>query len=60
MPYKIRKVKNQSCYKVYNAKTKKIYAKCSTKENAKKQMRLLQAFKNNPQFRKTMKNKSNS
>jgi hypothetical protein len=60
MPYKIRKVKNQSCYKVYNAKTKKIYAKCSTKENAKKQMRLLQAFKNNPQFRKTMKNKRNS
>tara|TARA_Y100000992_G_C20831251_1_gene289435 strand:+ start:63 stop:245 length:183 start_codon:yes stop_codon:yes gene_type:complete len=60
MPYKIRKVKNQSCYKVYNAKTKKIYAKCSTKENAKKQMRLLQAFKNNPQFRKTMKSKRNS
>ena len=60
MPYKIRKVKNQSCYKVYNAKTKKIYAKCSTKENAKKQMRLLQAFKNNPQFRKTMRNKRNS
>ena len=60
MPYKIRKVKNQSCYKVYNAKTKKIYAKCSTKENAKKQMRLLQAFKNNPQFRETMKNKRNS
>ena len=26
MPYKIRKVKNQSCYKVYNAKTKKTVA----------------------------------
>ena len=59
MPYKIRKVNNQNCYKVYNAKTKKIYAKCSTLENAKKQMKLLQAYKNNPNFRKTMKNKRN-
>ena len=59
MPYEIRKVNNQNCYKVYNAKTKKIYAKCSTLENAKKQMKLLQAYKNNPNFRKTMKNKHN-
>ena len=28
-------------------------------ENAKKQMKLLQAYKNNPNFRKTMKNKRN-
>lgn len=59
MPYKIRKVNKQNCYKVYNAKTKRIYAKCSTLENAKKQMKFLQAYKNNPNFRKTMKLKRN-
>jgi len=55
MPYKIRKVNNKSCYKVYNKKTKKVYAKCSTLENAKKQVRLLQAIKNNASFKNKLK-----
>jgi hypothetical protein len=55
MPYKIRKVRNKSCYKVYKPKTKKVFAKCSTLENAKKQVRLLRAIENNYTFRKNIK-----
>ncbi len=54
MPYKIRKVRNKSCYKVYKPKTKKVFAKCSTLENAKKQVRLLTAIENNAVFRKNI------
>lgn len=71
MPYKTRKVRNKPCYKVYNAKTKKIFAKCTTKEQAQKQMRLLRGIENNKGFakrvkqsriaaRKTMKRKANT
>ena len=52
MPYVIRKVYRKNCFKVMNKKTKKIYSKCATKENVKKQVRLLNAIKNNPTFRK--------
>lgn len=41
MPYQIRKVKGKECYEVKNKQTKKVHAKCSTKVNAEKQMRLL-------------------
>lgn len=41
MPYKMRKLPNKKCWKVYNAKTGRIHAKCSTKSNAEKQIRLL-------------------
>ena len=52
MPYKSRKVRNKNCYKVYkNDKTKKVFAKCSTKENAQRQMRLLRAIQNNKNFK---------
>ena len=51
MPYKIRKVRNKSCYKVYKPKTKKVFAKCSTLENAQKQVHLLRAIENNYTFR---------
>tara|TARA_B100000161_G_C33557967_1_gene419158 strand:- start:5439 stop:5675 length:237 start_codon:yes stop_codon:yes gene_type:complete len=52
MPYKSRKVRNKNCYKVYkNDKTKKVFAKCATKENAVKQMRLLRALQNNKNFK---------
>ena len=34
----------QSCYRVYNKRTKKVFSKCSSLENAKKQMRLLNAI----------------
>lgn len=51
MPYKIRKVRNKDCYKVYNQKTKKVFAKCTTRNKAKKQERLLRAIKYSKSFR---------
>ena len=54
MPYTIRKVRNKSCYSVYKPKSKKgsrrIFSKCSTKKNAKKQLRLLRALQYNKKF----------
>ena len=50
MPYTIRKVRNKSCYKVYNKKTKKIFSKCTTKQKAQKQIRLLNIIKYNKNF----------
>ena len=50
MPYQMRKVKNKSCYRVYNKKTKKNFAKCSTKKNATRQLRLLRALQFNKNF----------
>ena len=50
MPYTYRKVRGKSCYRVYNKKTKKTFAKCATKENALKQIRLLRAVENNKNF----------
>jgi len=47
MPYFIRKVRNKNCYSVKNKNTKKIYAICSTLENAKKQYHLLLAIDHN-------------
>lgn len=51
MPYATRKVRNKSCYRVYNRRTKRVFAKCTSKTRAKKQMRLLRALENNPKFR---------
>jgi hypothetical protein len=50
MPYRIRKVPNKACYRVSNKKTKKVFAKCSSKKNAEKQLRLLRAIENNKNF----------
>ena len=47
MPYSIRKVRNKNCYKVKNKKTGKVHAKCSTKQNAERQVRLLYAIDHN-------------
>jgi hypothetical protein len=57
MPYKVRKLTKKNCYKMYNIDTKRVYAKCTTKEKAKKQLRLLNAIKYNKNFklRRTMK-----
>ena len=55
MPYKIRKVKNHNCYKVYNIKTKRVFAKCTTKKNATKQLRLLRALEYTPLFSKQLR-----
>jgi|TARA_B110000285_G_scaffold190577_1_gene217874 hypothetical protein len=56
MPYKTRKVRNKPCYKVYNPISKKVFAKCSTKEKASAQIRLLRGIQNNKTFRKRVKN----
>ena len=57
MPYKTRKVPRKNCYSVYKPATKKspkrVFAKCATLENAKKQLRLLRALEYNPGFRMT-------
>ena len=56
MPYTIRKVPNKKCYRVskkYSKKnkgTRKVFSKCSTRENAIKQMRLLRALEYNKKF----------
>lgn len=72
MPYRIQYIPNKTrkCYSVREKKTKKrgkknrskkpkIYSKCTTKEKAKKQIRLLRALKYNPKFRQsfTIRNK---
>ncbi len=50
MPYGIRKVRNKNCYSIFNKKTKRKFSKCSTLENAKKQLRLLRAIQYNKKF----------
>ena len=62
MPYYSRKVRGKNCYKVSNKHTKKVFAKCTSKVNAMKQLRLLRALQYNKQFttfsnRKTRKTK---
>lgn len=46
MPYKIRKMPNRRCYRVYNSETKYVYAKCTSKKKAEAQVRLLESVKN--------------
>ncbi len=50
MPYRTRKVPNRNCYRVYNRKSKKVFAKCTSKTNAMKQLRLLRAIEFNKNF----------
>lgn len=59
MPYVMRYIPNRKwrCWTVRKKKTKsetkgrKIFSKCTTKEKAQKQLRLLRAIQNNPNFR---------
>ena len=41
MPYRLRKVSGKNCYRVANKRTKKVFAKCTTRARANKQLRLL-------------------
>lgn len=50
MPYSIRKIRNKKCVKVFNIKTRKIFAKCTTRKKAKSQLRLLNAIHYNKNF----------
>lgn len=58
MPYTIRKVNKKPCYRVYNKKSKKVFAKCSTRKNAQKQLRLLRALEFNKNFVPNSKNRT--
>ncbi len=59
MPYSLRKVSRKSCYRITNKYTKRVFSKCATKENAKKQLRLLRAIEFNKSFKLLPKNKRN-
>ena len=55
MPYYSRKVRGKNCYRVLrkttkNNKSRKVFSKCTTQENAKKQIRLLHAIQFNKSF----------
>jgi len=50
-------VRNKNCYSVRTTKTKKVKAKCATKENAKKQVRLLRALEVNKSFAKKFRSR---
>ena len=60
MPYSLKKL-SKKCFTVVNTKTKKRFSKCSTKKNAKKQLKLLRAIMYNKKFvprnNRTLKNK---
>jgi hypothetical protein len=60
MPYASRKVPRKNCWKVYNKKTKKVFAKCTSSENAQKQMNLLRAIENNKNFVPNSKRNKNA
>ncbi len=55
MPYTIRKIPNKKLYRVFNSKTKQVYSRGSTLENAKKQVRLLYLIENRNRKNKTRK-----
>jgi len=55
----MRKVKGKNCYRVSNKKTKKVFAKCTSKKNATRQMRLLRAIENNKNFVPNGRNRKN-
>jgi hypothetical protein len=59
MPHIMRKVKGKNCYRVSNKKTKKVFAKCTSKKNATRQMRLLRAIENNKNFVPNGRNRKN-
>ena len=50
MPYGIRKLRNKNCFTVYNKENKRVFAKCTTKKRALKQINLLRAIQFNKNF----------
>jgi len=46
----MRKVPNKNCYRVSNTRSKRVMAKCASKKNAMKQLRLLRAIQYNKKF----------
>ena len=43
MPWKVFKVRNKNCYEVRNIQNGYVHAKCTTKEKAEAQLRLLES-----------------
>ena len=58
MPYTTRKVRNRRCFKVYNKKSKRVFAKCTSKNKANRQIKLLRAIENNKSFRMRLTRKN--
>lgn len=56
MPYTVRYLRKKKCYSVINKNTKKVFSKCTTRQNAQKQSRLLRAIQFNPGFVKKLRN----
>jgi hypothetical protein len=52
VPYTIRKTTKKECFKVMNRRSRKVFSRCSTFENAVRQDRLLRAILYNPNFKK--------
>lgn len=50
MPYQLRKVPGKACYRITNKKTKRVFARCTSKIRAKKQLTLLRAIAYNKDF----------
>lgn len=52
MPYSMKRVNRKGCRKwtVFNRKTRRVFAKCTSKKRATKQLNLLRAIENNPKF----------
>jgi DNA polymerase III delta subunit len=50
VPYTIRKAYKKNCFRVMNKKTKKIFSKCTSLENAIRQDKLLRALLYNKNF----------
>jgi hypothetical protein len=50
MPYTVRKVNRRRCYRVTSRTNKRVFAKCTAKAKALRQVRLLRALKYNKFF----------
>jgi hypothetical protein len=48
MPYEVKKAEEGEGYEVINSQTKEVKAKHASKEDAEKQVRLLEAIENDP------------
>jgi len=51
MPYILKKKRGTNCWTVKNKYTKKVFAKCTTENKAKSQLRLLRAIEFNKSFK---------
>lgn len=61
MPYKSQKVRGKrNCYRVVNTRSKHAFSKCTTRKNAKKQMKLLRALQFNKNFVPNSRTKKNA